>query len=253
MAAPGSLAHREYVRWRGRQIAYGRWNPWADAAPVREHVRLLRRAGASDRAIARSAGVSTMTVYRLQHGEPARGRPVPGRIRAAHAQQLLAVTAARLQHAAARLDAAGTRRRLQALIAVGHPAASLARASGLPPRVVWGIVRGTTATVSRDMHDRVRVLYERAWDLRPPEHTAAQRRAAAAARRRAASQGWPAPMGLDDDQIDDPAYRPRARWRPAGGASPPWSPGQPTRTADPRTGGDQRRVLGQNLGLEAVS
>ena len=178
---------------------------------------------------------------------------MPGRIRATHAQQLLAVTAARLQHAAVRLDAAGTRRRLQALIAVGHPAASLARSAGLPPRVVWGIVRGTTVTVSRDMHDRVCVLYERAWDLRPSERTAAQRRAAAAACRRAALQGWPAPMGLDDDQIDDPAYRPRARWRPAGGAGVPRSPGQPARAADPRSGGDRRRDLGQEPGLEAAS
>src|ERR1022692_1550758 len=234
MATPVSPAHREYVQWRARQIAYGRWNPWAGAGPGPGHVRLLRRAGASDRAIARAAGVSTMTVYRLRRGEPARGGPVPGRIRAAHAQQLLAVTTTRLRHAAVRRDAAGTRRRLQALIAVGHPAASLARSAGLPPRVVWGIVRGTTATVSRDMHDGVCVLYERAWDLRPLERTAAQRRAAAAARRRAASQGWPAPMGLDDDQIDDHAYRPRARWRPAGGASLPRSPDQPARTTDPR-------------------
>src|ERR1022692_4344753 len=87
MGALGSPAHREYVRWRAREIAYGRWNPWAAAAPVREHVRLLRRAGASDRAIAQAAGVSAMTVYRLRHGEPAKGRPVPGRISAAHAQQ----------------------------------------------------------------------------------------------------------------------------------------------------------------------
>jgi len=53
-----------------------------------------------------------------------------------------------VQDAVTRRDAAGTRRRLQALIAIGHPAASLARASGIPPRVVWGIIRGTTATVT---------------------------------------------------------------------------------------------------------
>jgi hypothetical protein len=66
-----------------------------------------------------------------------------------------------VQDVAARRDAAGTRRRLRALIAMGHPAASLARASGIPPRVVWGIVRGTTATASQDVHAEVSALYEK--------------------------------------------------------------------------------------------
>jgi transcriptional regulator with XRE-family HTH domain len=253
MAAPCPCAHREYVRWRARQVAYGRWAPWADAAPVREHVRALRQAGASYEAIARAAGVATMTVRRLLHGEPANGRPVPGRIRAAHAERLLAVTAASLQDAAARRDAAGTRRRLQALIAMGHPAASLARASGIPPRVVWGVVRGATATVSRDVHAAVCVLYERTWDLRPPERNAAERRAAGAARRRAAVQGWPAPMALDDEQIDNPAYRPRARWRPASGAGVTRPADPPGRAPDPRDGQVRRRHPGRDPGLEAVS
>src|SRR6266700_1088881 len=213
MTAQGSRTHREYARWRARQIAYGRWEPWAPAAPVCEHVRVLRQAGASYEAIAQAAGVATMTVHRLLHGEPAKGRPVPGRIRAAHARQLLAVTDTAVQDAGPRRDAAGTRRRLQAMIAMGHPAASLARTSGIPPRVLWGIVRGTTATVSQDVHAEVSVLYKKTWHLRPPERSAAERRAADAARRRAAVQGWPAPMGLDDEHIDDPAYRPRVKWR----------------------------------------
>jgi hypothetical protein len=104
MAAPGSRAHREYARWRARQIAYGRWEPWAAAAPVREHVRALRQAGVSYEAIAQAAGVATMTVHRLLHGEPAKGRPIPGRIRAAQAKQLLAVTGATVQDTAARRD-----------------------------------------------------------------------------------------------------------------------------------------------------
>ena len=158
-SGPGS--HREYARWRSRQIAYGRWEPCVDAAPVREHVRALRQAGASYEAIARAAGVAAMTVHRLLHGEPAKGRGIPGRIRAAPADRLLAVTAAGLRDAAARRDATGTRRRLRALIAMGHPAVSLARAAGISPRVVWGIARGTTATVSRGVHDEISVLYER--------------------------------------------------------------------------------------------
>ena len=62
------IAHREYTRWRAGQIAYGRWEPWADAGPVRDHVRRLRQGGASYSAIASAAGVSAMTVHHLVNG-----------------------------------------------------------------------------------------------------------------------------------------------------------------------------------------
>jgi hypothetical protein len=53
--------------------------------------------------------------------------------------------------------------------------------AGISPRVVWGIVRGTTATVSRDVHDGVSVLYEKTWSLLLPEWSAAGRRTAGVA------------------------------------------------------------------------
>ena len=211
----GPRLHRDYCRWRARQIAYGWWRPWADATPVSGHLRMLRAGGASYQEIARAAGVSAMTVYRLLHGEPSKRQGVTGRIRAAPAERLLAITSAMLDEVATRRDATGTRRRLQALIAMGHPAASLARHLGLTPRTVSGIVRGTTVTVTPATYAAIRKLYDRIWDMPPPERTPAERRAAAAARARAAGNGWPTPMGLDDDHIDDPAYRPRTRWRAA--------------------------------------
>lgn len=133
------------------------------------------------------------------------------------AQRLLAVTPAMVEQRAVRRDATGTRRRLQALIALGYPAASLARRLEIDPRRVKCIIRGTTATVTSGLHATVRHLYDQLWDVRPPERTPAERKAAAAARALAASKGWPTPAGLDDDRIDDPAYRPRTQWRPATG------------------------------------
>jgi transcriptional regulator with XRE-family HTH domain len=215
--------HQEYARWRTRQIAYGTWEPWADAAAVRGHVRRLRAARVSYQAIASAAGVSAMTVHRLEHGQGhASGRQCAEqrstkRIRVAVAQRLLAVSPAIVEQQAVRQDASGARRRLQALIAVGHPPASLAHHLGAKPRWVSRIVRGTTATVTPRMHAAICDLYDQIWDKRPPEHTAAQRQAAAAARALAAGSGWPTPMGLDDDLMDDPAYRPRTQWRPAAG------------------------------------
>ncbi len=245
--------HRDYARWRARQIAYGRWQPWADAARVREHVRQLRRAGASHQAIARAAGVATMTVYRLQYDEPALNRSAPVVLRTQHAERLLAVTAAAIADATGRRDATGARRRLRALIAMGHPAASLARYLGTPPRTAWDLVRGRTITVTQDLHTAVCVLYEQMWDLRPPERTGAERRAAAAARTRAARNGWPAPMGLDDDQVDDPAYQPRAQWHPATGTGVVAPASPPAGTADPGRSGGRHRRLGQGRDLRAVS
>jgi hypothetical protein len=212
----GPRLHREYVRRRARQIAYGRWQPWAQKAdPVRDHVRRLRRGGASYRAVAQAAGVSPMTVCRLSRGDPVRSRAA--RVHAAHARRLLAVTSAAVAQTSARRDAVGTRRRLRALTAMGHPAVSLARRLDVPPSAVRAVIGGKANTVTAAMHSAVGELYEQMWDLRPYERTSAERRAAAAARSRAARHGWPPPMGLDDDRIDDPAYQPRTRWHPGSG------------------------------------
>jgi hypothetical protein len=215
-------SHREYARRRARQIAYGTWEPWANAALVRNHVQRLRAAGASYETIASAAGVSPMTVHRLDRRQPdVLGRcevqRSSERIRTVPAQRLLAVTPAMVEQRAVRRDATGTRRRLQALIALGHPAASLAHRLGADPRRVKCVVRGTTATVTSLMHSAVHDLYDQLWDVHPAEQTMAERKAAAAARALAASRGWPTPAGLDDDRIDDPAYRPRTQWRPATG------------------------------------
>jgi Bacterial regulatory proteins, lacI family len=246
--ASGSRSDPQYARHRARDIAYGRWDPWADAAPVREHVQLLRETGASYRTIAKAAGVSTTTVCRLLHGERSKGRAAPERVRARQARRLLAVTASGLERAAVRRDASGARRRLQALVAMGRPIADLSRCLDVAPRKVWHIIGGRTATVTPGMHASVRGLYERMWDLRPPERTAAERKATAAARALAAKQGWPTPMGLDDDRIDDPAYRPRTRWRQATGAgvTPP-----PDRDNIPRPG--RRLENGDDAEMEAAS
>jgi hypothetical protein len=213
-------SRQDYARRRARQIAYGRWEPWAPAAPVRKHVQELRRSGASLRSIGRAAGVSPTTVHRLLRGEPYRCRAAPHRMHADEARRLLAVTAGATEQVAARRDAAGTRLRLRALTAVGHPTVSLAVRLGLDPGTIRDIANGHTRTVSTAAHSDVAALYDEMWDQPPAERTGAQRRAAKAARARAARNGWPPPMGLDDSQIDDPGYRPRAHWRPVTGAYP---------------------------------
>jgi hypothetical protein len=116
-----------------------------------------------------------------------------------------------------RVPAGGTRLRLRALAAMGHSDARIARALGESPRVVTTVMSGRARTVSRELHAGVAALYEAWWDKRPPGRTPAGRAAAAAARSRARRGRWCPGMGLDDDELDVPGYRPRCTWRPATG------------------------------------
>jgi len=205
----------EYLRRRYREKAYGRWNPWADAAPVRDHVRALHDAtGADYRQIAAAAGLGTHRVGHLLHGNPSDGKPPARKIRRDAAQRLLALTGAELRpNPRALVPAAGSRHRLRALVATGRPASALTAELGMGEHPVRDIISGRSGQVTAATRDAVRGLYDRLWDVPPPEHTPAQRQAATCARGRAERAGWPPPMALDDDRIDNPAYRPRSHWR----------------------------------------
>jgi hypothetical protein len=172
------------------------------------------------RAIGRASGVSATTVHRILKDDPVRGCPVQQQVHSAEARRLLALTPTTVRQAAARPNAVGTQRRLRALTALGYSATDLAAELDVAPSTVRDLLRGDTKTVSSALHHAVTVLYDALWDQPPAERTGGERRAAIAARARAAQNGWSAPMGLDDDQIDDPDYRPRTHWRSATCAAP---------------------------------
>jgi len=208
--------HAAYEANRRRQIAYGQWNPWHDAEPVRAHVRSLMRQGVSRRRIAELADVTDATLTRMLYGVNRRRRKAPPSkvIRNTAAQRILAVRATTETVApTALIDATGTRRRLQALIANGWSRSKLADEFGLHRLSVGrylqrDLVYARTAVAVRDLYDRL-------WDVPPPEDTKWDRTAASAARREAREQGWPVPMDWDED-IDDPNARPAgARRSPA--------------------------------------
>jgi hypothetical protein len=129
----------------------------------------------------------------------------------------------------ARVDANGTAWRLRALAAMGHDCARIARALGVPPPLVRRVAAGRARTVTAAFHAAVTGLLDAWWDKTPPQSTAAQRRAAARAARRAEAGGWPAAAGLDEDQLDQPGYRPWCRYRPATGTgtAPDFPPARP--------------------------
>jgi hypothetical protein len=134
--------------------------------------------------------------------------------------------------ASTRLDAGGTTWRLRSLIAMGHDSSRIARALNLHPNAIQKLVRGDTTSVSPEFRDLACQLWNAWWDKCPPETTRSQRRTASAARRRAERNSWPAAAGLDEDELDEPGYRPFSRYRPATGTgtAPGFRPAAPRAT-----------------------
>jgi hypothetical protein len=188
-----------------RAQTFGRWRPFVDVAPVRGHIRALRAAGIGVEQIAMLAGISTRHVREL--ADPGRdGNPGIRRVRPETAQRVLRIRieqANRAPHSHA--VATGTRRRLQALIAVGWPHDDLAARLGRSSASLRRSMQSDSVT-AQTAHD-VSALYEQLWNLRPPQSTGAQRSSADAARAFAAERGWLPPLAWDDINTDpDPRH-----------------------------------------------
>jgi hypothetical protein len=220
---PAECGHRRHVagcppcqarsaqikRRRHRELAYGRWQPYADVGPAREHVRALRDSGIGCKKIAAAAGISQGAVRRilgLGALEPTT------RIRPAIAAALLSVELSPdLRRPAALADGTGTRRRLQSLIAAGHCRITLAERLGMGNDSMNRLLRGTTCVLVTTAA-AVSALYDELWLAPPDESTPTARRRAAAARAEGRRSSWPLPGAWDDDLIDDPAAPVPSGW-----------------------------------------
>lgn len=100
-----------------------------------------------------------------------------------------------------RVPAVGTRRRLQALAAIGWTFGELGQELG-----GWHATRVQAVSVAEhvfvDTAADVRRLYERLWNTPGTSERG---------RRRAVRAGWFPPMDWDDDRMDDPDYIPLAQ------------------------------------------
>ena len=197
----------DYDRNRNRLVAYGRWQPFVDAEPVRQHIRMLMSYGIGWQRVCKLASVSNGGVSRILYGAPHEGGAPTKRVRTVTADKILAVKPV-FEHLApmARVDGTGTRRRLQALIANGWPQLRLGEEMGIKHhRLIWDHVRQDV--VAADTARRVHDLYEQLWNV-DPETRGVSARFAAEARARAAANGWVPPGAWDDDYIDSPAATP---------------------------------------------
>jgi hypothetical protein len=198
--------NRAYRQEHGRQLLYGTYDGLVDAAPAREHVARLRASGIGTRRIAELAGLNESVVRRVARGlGPA--DPPSRRVRRKTAEAILAVRPRLEDMAPSRIiDSTGSRRRIQALAAIGIPLREVSRRAGWRPTRASGIlVRGhITARCALD----VRRVYDELWNAsyRPQDGYRAE--GARKAIEHAREMGWAPPMAWDDDAIDDPAAKP---------------------------------------------
>lgn len=203
---PCTLANRTATAERVRQKAYGRYDRYAPAEESQAHVRELMSQGMGLKRIQAASGVAQGVLWKLVYGKrQADGsQQVSRRITRQNHDRLMAVT---LDLAGgAQVDGTGTRRRLQALVAIGYSMSDLGRRLELtnPHLVVHGPGNVTKATA-----DRVRELYD-SLAMTPAHRDSSKydRIAVVRARKYARANGWPPPLAWDDELIDDPTHRP---------------------------------------------
>ncbi|WP_426568138.1 hypothetical protein [Streptomyces canus] len=197
-------ANRRQENVRTRLQAYGRWQPYVDAEPVRQHVRALEAYGIGWKRVAQLAGVPAGVVGKLLYG--ARGKAPTKGLRPDNAAKLLAVQAVP-ENLATPVDGTGTRRRLQALIAGGWPQSQLARRLRMLPGNFGVLLFRNDAGVLPGTARAVAALYDELWRADPLEH-GVHAQAASRARNQARAHRWPPVGAWDDDTIDDPAASP---------------------------------------------
>ncbi|MFE5658332.1 hypothetical protein ACFQ9H_19345 [Streptomyces sp. NPDC056517] len=199
-------ARSEYDANRERAMAYGTWQPWVDAEPVRVHIRHLQSCEMGLRAIAAAAEVDRKRLQSILNGRPERGTAPQEKVRPALAAAIGAVEPTWENLAPSTLiSPVGTRRRARALVAVGWPQQHLAAHLGMTPSNFGDMLTREHVLVRRAV--AVRSMYDALWRTDPADHGATPRWITGA-RTRAAAAGW-APVGAwDDDTIDDPASFP---------------------------------------------
>ncbi|MDX5526108.1 hypothetical protein PV677_36170 [Streptomyces sp. DE06-01C] len=199
-------ANSQYVEARARAIAYGTWQPFVDAAPVRQHLQNLQSCGIGLRRIAEAVGVDRKRLQAVLTGRPERGTGPQERVRPDFAAAVLGLEPSlKLMGSHTPINAVGTHRRLQALMVAGWPMERIAAALGQRNSNMAALMLRPQVIVRTAL--TVQGLYDQWWRSDPRAH-GVDSQAYAAARKQAARLGW-APVGAwDDDTIDDPAAVP---------------------------------------------
>lgn len=161
-----------------------------DATHAREHIAALRARGVTIKMLFTEYGIRESVVRRIENA--------PSQIRRITEAKVLAIPVPTVWVATlADVDATGTRRRLQALAAIGYTQDDIAARIGTVQRHIPNLtsqdkVSGITAS-------RVAKVFNELHMIPGPSSIAA---------RRAKLKGWALPLQWDEDTIDDPAAEP---------------------------------------------
>jgi hypothetical protein len=200
-------AYRVRQRHRRRMIAYGRWEGLVDAEPVRQYIRALIDGSLSRERIAELAGVSNGCLTRILYGHNKEEGPTR-KVQPDTARRILGVRPTLDDYSdAAMVDVVGTRRRAQALVAIGWSLSEQARRVGREHKHYSPLLK--RERVPARLARAVRGLYDNLAMTPAPAGYSATR-----SRRMAAQQGWHAPLDWEGTDIDDPTSVPDAAEEP---------------------------------------
>lgn len=195
---------RNRERLRARQL--GTYNQLIDAEPARRHILRLQAADMSFDAIAVAAGLTTQSILEFVRSLPAQGRGRRRRTTPATEAKILAVTPG--DRTTGRIDATGTRRRVQALAALGWPARHIAMHAGLQTANAHHLEGRARVYVSTA--NAIAKTYDELRRLRPERHGVTKSHAQRT-RNAAARNHWAPPKYWDDPEhpIDDTTFEPQ--------------------------------------------
>lgn len=255
-AAERAAGARKQRRER-RLRAYGQWHPWVDAQVVRDHISKQRAGGLGLREISKLSGVSDATISGIVYGRPASGYGPTSRTVREVAERLLSVHAT-MDNVGdlVRIDSTGTRRRVGAIVAMGHTLAAIANRLGVS-RSNFGTtlasprVRAVTARAVRDLY--------RDWAFSPPPRdTHLQRHNYSRALTLAKRHGWVSAFAWND--IDDPSETPTVGPRVAAALREPdeiavleLMAGRPVKAHAVDKREAARRLLADGVGVNVVA
>lgn len=183
----------EYERRRARRKAMFAFHPEADPMvdpnPARQHIHALMAFGMGYKTVAKRAGLSQSAAYAIMLGSRKR-------ILRTTETRILAV---RLDHAdGQRIDATGTRRRLQALAAFGWSLNHVSRVTGYTRSAISRLADNPSFVLASTART-IAALYDELSMTPGPSVRAA---------RDAVRRGFVPPLAWDDDNIDDPTAQP---------------------------------------------
>lgn len=189
---PCLIARRRHdKRWKANR-ALGK-PAMVDATPARNHIAELRKTHTWP-AISRATGIAESNLYYIANGTRTE-------IQRSTQNAILAVRPGPKPVPTMQVDALGSRRRLQALMVVGHSVRVAASASRITRDSAHDIALGRQTTVRADVAERIANAYTQL-AFRPPASNKFTKRT----RNLAAARGWHGPLAWDD--IDDPNEHP---------------------------------------------